>query len=217
MHQPQHLCGRDVSDVPACAGVLGQGGVCRVDFEWGDVMKQVDRFDALVHALESVGEEIGVYPAAVRGCNDERDYEQRDGFKNGWNAALMEYGSSFRAAVERARVGISSDVVMLVAADVASILPDGRLEINFSDTWAWASSFLEDVRQDEIPEVARLYRAWGWCGLLYWATVNNPGLRSEFKDINRFIDFVKREEAFIKAVPSSSKRAFTDISDEVES
>lgn len=36
---------------------------------------------------------VGIYPAAVSGCNDERDYTQRDGFKNGWNAASKELGT----------------------------------------------------------------------------------------------------------------------------
>lgn len=38
----------------------------------------------------AIEDDIGTYPAAVKGFNDERDYEQRDGFKSGWNAANLE-------------------------------------------------------------------------------------------------------------------------------
>lgn len=47
--------------------------------------------------------EMGIYPLAVRGYNDERDYEQRDGFKNGWNAAcweLLKKRSKIRKEIE---------------------------------------------------------------------------------------------------------------------
>lgn len=35
--------------------------------------------------------DMGIYPAAVSGYNDERDYKERDGYKNGWNAAVKEF------------------------------------------------------------------------------------------------------------------------------
>ena len=35
--------------------------------------------------------DMDIYPAEIKGYNDERDYEQRDGFKNGWNAAVIEF------------------------------------------------------------------------------------------------------------------------------
>jgi hypothetical protein len=169
------------------------------------------KFDALVKALESVGDDIGIYPQAVRGYNDERDYEQRDGYKNGWNAAIIEYGQAFRKAVVAAS-DMDDDVLMLLASDMVSLRRDGTtLWINFNDTWAWACADGEVVTPEDVPEVARLFRSWGWAGLLYWATTKHPDLRSEFKDNNRFIDFVAREEAFRKAVPDSSTRAYMDL------
>lgn len=174
-------------------------------------MKDDTKFQSLVHALRNVDADLGMYPQAVRGYGDERDYEQRDGYKNGWNAAIMAHGAAFDAIVERASEGFDDNVAMLTAADVGYQKEDGSFLLVFNDTWSWASADAEIVASDEISEVARLYRSWGWAGLLYWATTKHPGLRSEFKDNNRFIDFVAREEAFIKAVPESNKRAYMEL------
>lgn len=35
--------------------------------------------------------DMNIYPISVKGYNDETDYERRDGFKNGWNAAAREF------------------------------------------------------------------------------------------------------------------------------
>jgi len=171
------------------------------------------KFEALVLALRNVDSDMGMYPAAVSGCNDERDYKQRDGYKNGWNAAVIEYTTACEKVIEQAHIGISDDLVMLLAADVGYLKADGTFFLNFSDTWAWACADGEVVAPNEFSEVARLFRHWGWVGLLYWATTKRPGLRSEFKDINRFIDFVAREEAQMKKIPDSSKRAYADLQD----
>jgi len=85
---------------------------------------------------------------------------------------------------------------------------DGRLTLNFNDVWGWACADGEEVEDHELVEVARLLRDYGWCGLLYWASEKNGGARSEFLDNNRFIDFVRREEAVRIAVPDSNRRAY---------
>lgn len=168
-----------------------------------------DKMTALLQQIEH-GTDMGIYPAAVKCYNDERDYEQRDGFKNGWNACVIEYGRAIDAAVERAKEGVSEDLQMLLAADVGS-LHNGVLELNMNDTWMWACSDGEEVPEEEIPEVARLFKWYGHCGLLYWVSRKRGGLRSEFHDNNRFIDFVAHEEALREKEPSSSKRAYMKI------
>jgi len=87
---------------------------------------------------------------------------------------------------------------------------DKNLVLNANDTWAWALAWCQDVSAQEIPEVARLYRRWGYAGLLYWMSEKNGKMKSEFKDINRFVEFVRQEEELIKSVPDSSKRAYMD-------
>ena len=87
-----------------------------------------------------------------------------------------------------------------------------RYVLNMNDVWGWASSDCEEVKEDELPELARLFFNYGWCGILYWVSEKNNGMRSEFFDNNRFIDFVMNEEKLRKEVPNSSDRAYKKIS-----
>lgn len=81
--------------------------------------------------------------------------------------------------------------------------------INLNDVWCWACADAEYVPDDELPEVARLFWWYGWCGILYWVSERNNKMKSEFHDINRFIQFVREEELIKKEIPDSSKRAYT--------
>lgn len=89
--------------------------------------------------------------------------------------------------------------------------PKLKQTLNMNDVWCWACADGEYVSDEELPEVARLYRAYGYCGILYWVSQKNGGMRSEFLDINRFIDFVKHEEDFIKEVPDWDERAYKQM------
>jgi len=84
--------------------------------------------------------------------------------------------------------------------------------LNMNDTWAWAMAMGEDVPDDKLPEVARLFWCYGHAGILYWVSEQNDGMRSEFHDNNRSIDFVKNEEAILKRIPDSTKRAYEKVS-----
>lgn len=80
--------------------------------------------------------------------------------------------------------------------------------LNMNDTWAWACADGEYVPDEELPRVAELFWRYGNCGILFWASERNDKMRSEFHDINRFVDFVSQEEAIRDEEPSSSKRAY---------
>ena len=56
----------------------------------------------------------------------------------------------------------------------------------------------EYVSDEELPKVANLFWNYGWCGILYWASKKNNGMKSEFFDNNRFIEFVENEEKIMK-------------------
>jgi hypothetical protein len=169
------------------------------------------KFRTLVKELEDIDSSFGIYPAAVQGYNDERDYEHRDGFKNGWNAAITQYGQKFREIVYRAEECVQDDdLQMLLHANVGWV-SDGKLSINMNDTWSWASSWAEPVPTDDVREVARLYRRYGFAGLLYWASEKNDKMRSEFHDINRQIEFVRKEEEIRTSFPSSNERAYKKV------
>lgn len=86
--------------------------------------------------------------------------------------------------------------------------PEFAQTLNMNDTWAWACADGEFVPDAELPRVAELFYRYGNCGLLYWVSERNNKMRSEFHDINRFIDFVRQEEAIREEVPDSSTRAY---------
>ncbi len=107
-----------------------------------------------------------------------------------------------------------SDVALLKAADL--FYPDdpeepefaGKLILNMNDVWGWATGWGEEVPADQVHELARLFRDYGWPGVLYWMSGRHDNMRSEFEDINRFVDFVRNEEKIRADVPNSSKRAY---------
>lgn len=86
--------------------------------------------------------------------------------------------------------------------------PELNQVINLNDVLGWARADGEKVEDDELIEVAELFRKYGWCGVLYWVSKKRGGQRSEFFDNNRFIDFVANEERLIKDEPDADKRAY---------
>lgn len=103
---------------------------------------------------------------------------------------------------------------LLVAGDVFFEMDkdgsDSRLNqvLNMNDTWEWAVADGEYVPDEDLAEVGRLFFLYGHCGLLYWVSERNNQKRSEFEDINRFVNFVRAEEIIRKELPDSSKRAY---------
>ena len=86
-----------------------------------------------------------------------------------------------------------------------------RYILNMNDVWGWACADCEEVKEDELPELARLFFSYGWAGILYWVSQKRNNVRSEFLDNNRHIDFVRNEEELVKEVPDSSRRAYKNI------
>ena len=93
--------------------------------------------------------------------------------------------------------------------DIDEDEPEMNQVVNLNDVFGWAVADCEKVEDDELVEVAGLFKKYGWCGILYWVSeIKRDGLRSEFLDNNRFIDFVKLEEDLIKQEPNTDKRAY---------
>lgn len=87
----------------------------------------------------------------------------------------------------------------------------GPYTLNMNDVWCWACGDSEDVPEEELSELARLFWSYGWCGVLYWVSKRNDNQKSEFHDNNRFIEFVRQEENIRNNIPDSTKRAYTKI------
>lgn len=101
---------------------------------------------------------------------------------------------------------------LLLAADLVwgkdEDSPDGDQILNMNDVWGWAISWGEHVPDEELPAVLALVRRYGYCGALYWVSERHDHMRSEFEDVNRFVEFVRQEEMIRKEVPDSSARAY---------
>ncbi|MGH9369696.1 MAG: hypothetical protein ACRD3M_18750 [Thermoanaerobaculia bacterium] len=83
--------------------------------------------------------------------------------------------------------------------------------LNMNDVWGWATAWGQYVPDSELPRVGELFYRYGWCGILYWMSEQHEQMRSEFLDVNRFVDFVRQEEKLREAEPSFSKRAYKKI------
>jgi hypothetical protein len=80
--------------------------------------------------------------------------------------------------------------------------------INMNDVWGWAVADGQYVKDEELPEVANMFSRYGWCGILYWASKKRGNQKSEFHDVNRFIQFVEKEEEIKMRFPNPSDRAY---------
>lgn len=86
--------------------------------------------------------------------------------------------------------------------------PELAQTLDMNDTFGWACTMGEKVPDASLVEVARLYKQYGYCGMVYWVSEQNNQVRSEFHDINRFIDFVRQEESIRRDCPDWNKRAY---------
>ena len=92
--------------------------------------------------------------------------------------------------------------------DIDEDEPEMNQMVNLNDVFGWACADCEKVEDNELVEVAGLFKQYGWCGILYWVSKKRGGVHSEFLDNNRFIDFVKMEEDLVQEEPDTDKRAY---------
>lgn len=155
--------------------------------------KELERYRRIIQELQDVPSNLGVYPKAVHGMNKEESYEERDGFKNGWNACVSDYGKRITSILYSPDVDEGKDLLLLLYADAGWMI-DGILYLNMNDTFAWACADAEEVPMDQIKEVARLYRWYGTDGLNYWVSKKRNWEVSEFGDVQKGIKRVRKSE-----------------------
>lgn len=85
-----------------------------------------------------------------------------------------------------------------------------------SDVFGWALGMAEVIPADQLDEVARLFKEYGFCGLVYWVSQRNGEMRSEFPAMNRKIDYVAHEEAARLAAKDTTDWAYKKVSYLVE-
>ena len=84
--------------------------------------------------------------------------------------------------------------------------------LSMNDTFGWALAMSEYVPDEDLHEVARLYKQYGQGGLIYWVSERNNQMRSEFPAINRQIEFVRQEEILRSEAPDLSQWAYRKFS-----
>lgn len=89
--------------------------------------------------------------------------------------------------------------------------PEDAQTLNMNDTFGWALAWGLFIPDDKLVEVAQLFCRYGEAGLVYWASQSEGGMRSEFHDINRQIDFAANEERIRLETPDSNKRAYREV------
>lgn len=103
---------------------------------------------------------------------------------------------------------------LLKLADVFFDVEDGDGDpkwaqmLNLNDTFCWGCADCEYVSDQDLPEVARLFHRYGWCGVLFWVNRKRNWEVIEFADIKRFVEFVAHEEAIRAEKPDSNARAY---------
>lgn len=169
------LAGQEIesSCLPGLLGAEGcAGDAGRVQVEEGGegIVTEAEIIKAqLLRNISEVSDHFGIYPQAVKGHGDERDYEQRDGFKNGWNAAVREYVRRVEDVLDVYSCPWDSPEYLFSAADGIIDRHGSEWYVNLSDTWYWACADAETIPKDEYKLVAEMFKHLGASGLLYWA------------------------------------------------
>lgn len=165
------------------------------------------RYEALVRQLQE-DEGLGIYPMGHLSEEQRESFKRCDAYKCGWDDAAIANAVRMAEILKAAEDGLSQNVTMLLNSGYAFTGDGGKLSLNMNDTWGWALAWCPEIPDDQVKEVARLFRAYGNAGLLYWHSQQEGGMRSEFYDNNRQLDFVENEERIRKEVPDHNKRAY---------
>jgi hypothetical protein len=174
-----------------------------------------DRFEDLCLLVEQ-DEGAGIYPMGHLSKEQRNSIEEErsDAYKCGWNNAHVKGRASVDKILEQAESGLDEDVRLMLASGCA-FWSEGKLELNMNDTWSWALGWCPEVPQDQVKEVARLFRLYGSAGLYYWHSCQENNMKSEFADINRFVEFVRNEEKICQEVPLAAIRAYHKVKYEI--
>ena len=158
--------------------------------------------DKLIAEIRAIDTNMGVYPAAIQGQGAEC-YKQRDGFKNGWNACVMEYGVKVSEAIERADTPwLEAERIFAAAGEYAFLFLANKWGVFLNDTWYYASADWEEVKPEQYDEVVKWYRRFGEAGLLYWVYLQRqhlPQIPHVKRTVEAIIALLKADEEAAEA------------------
>ena len=114
---------------------------------------------------------VGIYPQSTAKYNPDTkevvDVKKRTKWQDGWNAAIMHISDEIFKQFDIMRKGVDEDLALLCVADVGW-LDEDKFQLNMNDTFHYACADMETVNREEIKEVARLFRTYGYRGTVYW-------------------------------------------------
>jgi len=159
----------------------------------------IEDYEKLIQELEAVSSDMGIYPQAMKGFGDERDYEQRDGYKNGWNACVMEYGQKISEVLRKAGEPWSEPERLFAASGEYYIFvrEDDGWSVFLNDTWYYACADLEPIPPCDYEKVADLFRRFGEAGVHYWVSVQrgyDPQIPRYERRVKAVRDLIAAEE-----------------------
>lgn len=127
---------------------------------------------------EAAHDDMGIYPAGSyqKYGTPEQTFTPRTEWENGWNAAVMEMTEKhgkLSGWAESLTPEQQRQLVQLLDSDDEpvhlSVRDDAvRLVLSCGDTFAYACADAERFTLDELPEVARLWEAHGYYGVVAW-------------------------------------------------
>lgn len=135
--------------------------------------------------------DLGMYPKSHEG--------ERAEYMNGWNDAIKAITEAIYKGLDKFRK--DSDLALLVLADVGFFNGDEYLLI-VNDTFDYACADCEEVGSEDLGEVTRLFKTYGYGGLTYWVSKkrneksNIPQVQSCIEEISLLEE--KRKERLNK-------------------
>jgi len=129
--------------------------------------KNLNQMRLMIQALRDIPGNMGIYPQACISHDKEESYEQRDGWKNGWNACVTEYGKRFSEVLQQ-DFGKYTDDILFLSLSGAGWIKDGKFLLNMNDTFCWACADAEEVPFEELKDAVSLFSNFGYDGLIYW-------------------------------------------------
>lgn len=142
---------------------------------------------ALINAINSVMDEIGIHPKSVIKNGVE---VLRTQYGEGWNDCKIRHTDLLCNALDSVEKShFNADLQLLLLAEVGWII-NGELFLNMNDVFYYACADAEKVPEDKIKEVAALFRQFGFAGLTFWVSQK----RNELPKINKHakdVEYVK--------------------------
>ena len=129
--------------------------------------------------------DLGVYPKGKSGCEEKTEY------MNGWNDAITAATDAVEEGLNKFRN--SNDLSLLVLADVG-FFNRGKYYLDMNDTFYYACADCEEVGFDDLSEVARLFKTYGYGGLTYWVS-KKRNENSEIPQVQKSIEEITLLEA----------------------